>query len=77
MTPSRAATSPGWPVEVKSGATIASDWFGALGRVVPLLPGCETGAVVHGGDDRQTRTAGEAVPLADFSRLLVRFNEAA
>ena len=54
MTPSRAATRPGWPVEVKSGATIASDWFGALGRVVLLLPGCETGAVVHGGDDRQT-----------------------
>ena len=51
--------------------------FGALGRVVPLLPSCETGAVVHGGDDRQTRTAGEAVPLADFSRLLARFDEAA
>lgn len=63
-------------IEVKSGATIASDWFGALGRVVPLLPGCDTGAVVHGGDERQARTAGEAVPLADFSRLLARFDAA-
>ena len=64
-------------IEIKSGATIASDWFGALGRVVPLLPGCDTGAVVHGGDERQTRAAGEAVPLADFSRLLARFDDEA
>lgn len=51
--------------------------FGALGRVVPLLPGRGTGAVVHGDDEFQTRTAGEAVPLADFSRLLARFDDAA
>ena len=63
-------------IEAKSGATIASDWFPALGRVMPLLPDCDTGAVVHGGDERQTRSAGEAVPLADFSRLLARFDGA-
>ena len=43
-------------IEAKSGATIASDWFAALGRVMPLLPDCEAGVVVHGGDERQTRS---------------------
>ena len=41
-----------------------------------MTPGCETGAVIHGGDERQTRSAGEAVPLADFSRLLASFDAA-
>ena len=61
-------------VEAKSGATIASDWFTALRRVMPLLPDCDAGAVVHGGDERQTRGDGEAVPLDDFGRLLARFD---
>ena len=64
-------------IEAKSGATIASDWFAALGRVMPLLPDCEAGVVVHGGDERQTRSAGQAVPLADFGRLLTRFDGSA
>ena len=41
---------------------------------MPLLPGCEAGAVVHGGDERQARGDGEAVPLDDFGRLLARFD---
>ncbi len=64
-------------IEAKSGATIASDWFAALGRVMPLLPDCNAGVVIHGGDERQARSVGEAVPLADFSRLLARFDGAA
>ncbi len=64
-------------IEIKSGATIASDWFAALGQVIPLLPDCNVGAVVHGGDEHQTRSAGEAVPLTDFSRLLERFDGSA
>ena len=64
-------------IEIKSGATIASDWFAALGRVTTLLPDCDAAAVVHGGDERQTRRAGEAVPLADFSLLLTRFDGSA
>ena len=64
-------------IEAKSGATIASDWFAALGRVMPLLPDCNAGVVIHGGDERQTRSVGEAVPLADFSRLLARFDGSA
>ncbi len=64
-------------IEIKSGATIASDWFTALGRVMPLLPDCAAAAVVHGGDEHQSRNTGEAVPLADFSRLLARFDGSA
>ncbi len=64
-------------IEAKSGATIASDWFTALGRVMPLLPDCDAGVVVHGGDDHQTRSTGEAIPLTEFSRRLARFDSAA
>lgn len=64
-------------IEVKSGATIASDWFSALPRVMTLVPGCSTGSVVHGGTERQARRAGEAIPLTSLSRLLDRFDSAA
>ncbi len=63
-------------IEAKSGATIASDWFAALGRVMPLLPDCDAGAVVHGGDEHQNRSVGKAIPLTEFSRLLARFDGA-
>lgn len=60
-------------VEIKSGATINSDFFSALGRVAELVPNVAVRAVVHGGTQRQARTAGEAIPLADLSALLGRF----
>ena len=60
-------------VEIKSGATITSGTFRALGQVGELVPNISMKAVVHGGTDRQSRSAGEAVPLADFEGLLDRF----
>ena len=60
-------------VEIKSGATINSDFFSALGKVAELVPNVTVRAVVHGGTQRQSRSAGEAIPLADFAALLDRF----
>ncbi len=60
-------------IEIKSGATITSDTFGALGQVGDLVPNVSMKAVVHGGTDRQSRSAGEALPFADFEGLLDRF----
>ena len=54
-------------IEIKSGATITSDSFGALGKVGKLIPNISMKAVVHGGADRQSRSAGEAVPFGDFA----------
>ena len=59
-------------IEIKSGATITSDAFGALGQVGELIPNLSMKAVVHAGTDRQSRSAGEAVPFADFEGLLDR-----
>ena len=60
-------------IEIKSGATVTSDAFGALGRVGELIPNVSMKAVVHAGAERQSRSAGEAVPFADFEGLLDRF----
>ena len=61
-------------IEAKSGSTVAADWFAGLARVGPLVAGCAAGAVVHGGGDRQRRSAGDAVPIADLEGLLARFD---
>ncbi|WP_419950307.1 ATP-binding protein [Candidatus Palauibacter sp.] len=50
-------------VEIKSGATIASDYFSALRRVAAVLPRVTRRIVVYGGEDRQERSDGEVVPL--------------
>ena len=60
-------------IEIKSGATVTSDTFGALGKVAGLIPNVSMKAVIHAGTDRQSRSAGEAVPVADFEGLLDRF----
>jgi len=57
-------------IEIKAGATIASDAFHSLNRVAELVPGVTARAVVYGGTDRQSRSSGEAVPLADLGKLL-------
>lgn len=56
--------------EIKSGATIASDYFNALDRVERLLPNISAKAVVYGGGERQSRMHGEVVPLSGFADLL-------
>ena len=60
-------------IEIKSGATIASDYFDALNRVAKVLPQIAAKAVVYGGEDRQSRRDGEVVSVADLGEMLERF----
>ncbi len=60
-------------IEIKSGATVASDWFDSLNRVTKVLPQISARAVVYGGSDRQSRRDAEVVPLAVLSEILERF----
>jgi predicted AAA+ superfamily ATPase len=48
-------------VEAKSGATVAADFFSVLSRFEELVPGSQR-IVVYGGDVRQDRAAGLALP---------------
>lgn len=60
-------------IEIKSGATVASDAFRALRQVAGHLPALAARAVVYGGNTRESRTAGEVIPLAalpDFLKSL-------
>lgn len=57
-------------IEIKSGATVASDWFNSLSRVARELPGIATRVVVYGGSEQQTRRDGAVVPLAALSGTL-------
>ena len=59
-------------IEIKSGSTIASDYFHALNRVAQLIPDITAKAVVYGGIARQSRSDCEVVPLADLGGLLER-----
>ena len=59
-------------VEIKSGATIASDYFSSLNRVAKRIPHIISKCVVYGGIDRQSRTNGDVVPLGDFAGILER-----
>ena len=62
-------------MEIKSGATVASDWFVTLNRVAKVLPEITTRAVVYGGGERQFRRHGEVVPLADLGDMLERIDD--
>ena len=59
-------------IEIKSGATIASDWFDSLKRVSKALPNVTAKAVVYGGSERQDRLDGEVVPLTAMRGMLER-----
>ena len=61
-------------IESKSGATIASDYFAALGRVAGAIPAIVRKAVVYGGEERQSRQQGEALPLAALADWLGEFD---
>ena len=61
-------------LEIKSGATVASDYFTSLHRVAALLPDITTKAVIYGGTSRQSRTDATAVPLADLHEVLSQFD---
>ena len=59
-------------IEIKSGATIATDYFDSLNAVAKLIPDVSTKAVVYGGTVRQSRSAGEVVPFDELYDLLER-----
>ena len=59
-------------IEIKSGATVASDWFDSLNQIARELPDIAARAVVYGGSERQSRRDGEVVPLAALSGMLER-----
>ena len=63
--------------EIKSGATIASDYFDSLNQVAKVLPQISTKTVVYAGSDRQSRRYGEAVLLTDLRETLIRPDEEA
>lgn len=64
-------------IETKSGATFASDWLDAPGRVARLLPQVKAKAVVYGGTRNESRTKGEVVSLTGLRDLLERFEQTA
>lgn len=61
-------------IEVKAGATVTSDYFDALNRVAAMLPDIAGKTVVYGGADRQSRSAGEVVPLSELGTALDDFD---
>ena len=63
-------------VEIKSGRTIASDWFDAPRRLAKILPQITAQAVVYGGTERQVRTDATAVPLSEFAGFLADLHAA-
>ena len=56
--------------EVKSGATIGSDYFRSLHRVAEAVPDITSKTVVYGGETRQARSDSEVIRLADLGRAL-------
>ena len=61
-------------IEIKSGATIASDYFDSINAIAKLIPKISMKAVIYGGTDRQSRSAGEVVPFDNFYDALERFD---
>ena len=60
-------------IEIKSGATIAVDFFKALNAIEGLVPQVSMKAVVYGGKSRESRSAGEVVPLNHLCDMLESF----
>lgn len=57
-------------IEIKSGATVASDWCRSLDQVAGLVPRISAKAIVYGGASRQIRNDCEIAPFADVGQLL-------
>lgn len=60
-------------IEIKSGATVASDYFTSLHRVAALIPDISTKTVIYGGATPHSRSDAKAVPLTDLREILDRF----
>lgn len=61
-------------VEIKSGATVASDYFFALNRVAEVVPEIWSKAVVYGGASTQRRTDALVSPFGNLSDVLNGFD---
>ena len=59
--------------EVKSGATISSDYFHSLHRVAEVVPDVTSKTVVYGGTARQSRSDSEVIPLVGLGGTLEMF----
>ncbi|MDE0669183.1 MAG: ATP-binding protein [Acidimicrobiia bacterium] len=57
-------------IEIKSGMTVASDWFKPLARIAEDLPEIAAKVVVYGGTEAQRRTAADVIPYAGFAEYL-------
>ena len=62
-------------IEIKSGATVASDWCRSLNRIAGLVPGISTKAVVYGGTTGQVRNDCEIVPFGEIGEALRRLDD--
>ena len=60
-------------IEVKSGATVSSDYFRSLNRVAEFVPNIAAKTVVYGGTVRQTRSDCDVVPASELAGVLERF----
>ena len=59
-------------IEIKSGATVASDYSTSINRVAELLPSVSGKTVVYGGTESQFRSDCEVVPLSGLAGVLER-----
>ena len=60
-------------IEVKSGATITSDYFRSLDQVAEIVPRVSAKAVIYGGDSGQSRSDSEIAPLSGLASVLEGF----
>ena len=59
------------PVEIKSGATVASDWFAGMKKWQALAGDkSQRGFVVYGGEESQKRKEAAVVPWREIDRIL-------
>ncbi len=61
-------------IEIKAGATVASDYFDSLDKLSTVLPQVSDRAVVYGGTEWQRRDDKQAVPLSGLPDLLDRLD---
>ena len=61
-------------IEIKSGATVSSNYFKALNKVSELLPNIVSRVVVYGGTSRQERSDCTVVPLQEFAGVIDRLD---
>ena len=61
-------------IEIKSGATVSSDYFVGLNRVAELVPEVNAKAVVYGGARGQKRSDAEVATMSGLTGVLSRFD---